>query len=65
MLFMGQKNRQHWTREDAKHSEVLTIRVEITADDLKRIGDNYWTLSVTNFDRDNVATCVLDVQYDQ
>ncbi len=63
MLFMGEKDRMHWTREDAKDGETLRIVAKISADDLKRIGDSYWTLKVTNFDRDNPATCVLDVKY--
>jgi hypothetical protein len=65
MLFMGKKNRLHWTRKDAKHGETLTITIKITADDLKVIGDNYWTLNVTNFDRQNLGNCLLDIQYDK
>ena len=64
MIFMGQKDRLHWTRMDAKNGEQLVIACDITADDLQRIGDDYWRLGVTNFDPDNVATCVLSVQYE-
>lgn len=64
MLFMGEKERLHWTREDARAGEPLRVAIEISEQDLERIGDNYWTLSITNFDRDNPAACVLNVEYD-
>jgi hypothetical protein len=64
MLFMGQKDHLHWTRQDAKGGEPLTIVCEITAEDLEKIGDDLWELRVTNFDRNSRSACVLDVQYD-
>jgi hypothetical protein len=65
LIFMGEKGRLHWTREDSKNGDPLTIVVQITAEDIKRNGDNHWTLKATNFDRDNTSTCVLSVQYEQ
>jgi hypothetical protein len=63
--FRGEKDGLHWTREDAKTGEPLTIACEITADDLQAIGDKYWVLTVTNFDAINRASCVLHVEYDR
>ena len=64
MLFMGEKNRLHWTREDAKNGEPLSVQIEITADDIEKIGDKYWTLEITNFDRGNSASGTLEVNYE-
>lgn len=64
MLFMGQKGRLHWTRQDSRNGEPMSIFVEITADDIKRMGENYWTLKVNNFDANNASSCVLDVRYE-
>ena len=61
---MGEKDRLHWTRLDAKKGEPLTITVQITEEDLEKIGDVHWTLKVTNFDRNNAAECRLQVNYD-
>ena len=63
-FFRGGINNLHWTRKDAVDGRALTIECEISADDLKRIGDDYWTLSVTNFDPINVSTGVVSVQYE-
>ncbi len=63
MLFMGQHNRLHWTRKDAKAGEPLKIAIDISADDLTAIGDRYWSLKVTNFDAASAAKCKLTVQY--
>gem|GEM_PF-1844753 len=30
---------------------------------LQAIGDRYWKLKVTNFDREHTATCVLTMDY--
>ena len=64
LLFMGEKDRLHWTRLDAKKGEPLTITVQITEEDLEKIGDVHWTLKVTNFDRNNGAECRLEINYD-
>jgi len=64
MIFRGQTGGLHGTRMDAKNGEPLTIVCEITTDDLKSIGDNYWSLGVTNFDRNSASACVLSVQYE-
>ncbi len=64
LLFMSQKGRLHWTRQDAKEGEPLTIVCEITAADIEKIGEGLWELKVTNFDRNNRSACVLDVRYD-
>ena len=65
LLFMGEKNREHWTREDAKEGEVLEISIDITEEDLKEIEDWYWVLDVTNFDRAHTAECSLRIEYQE
>ena len=65
MLFMGQRDRNHWTREDASTGEVLNIKVEITEEDIKSIGDFYWSLAVTNFDSAHPAECSLQIEYEE
>lgn len=64
LLFMGQKNRLKWTRRDAKDGAPLEISHQITEQDLKQIGDRYWMLNVTNFDRMNTARAELKIEYD-
>lgn len=64
MLFMSKKNRLHWNRQDARNGEPLVISCEITENDIRRVGDGYWTLKVTNFDSGNTASCVLTVDYE-
>lgn len=63
LLFMGEKDRLHWTRRDARDGEKLQIEAQITATDLKAIGDQTWTLRVTNFDSDSEALATLNVDY--
>jgi hypothetical protein len=62
LLFMG-KNREHWTRTDAKESEPLDIHIDITQDDIARGVGAYWRLQITNFDAEHSATCSLSIQY--
>ena len=64
MAFMGEGSGLHFTREDARAGELLAISCQITAADLKAIGNRYWSLEVTNFDRENPATCTLHVYYE-
>jgi hypothetical protein len=69
LLFMGDKDRLHWTRKDASQEEgtageTLRISADITAKDIARHGDKYWHLRVTNFDRSATASCRLKVNYD-
>ncbi len=63
LFFMGGKEHLHLTRRDAKDGEKLQIEAQITAADLKAIGDQTWTLSVTNFDSDAEASATLKVDY--
>lgn len=65
LLFMGDRNREHWTREDAGEGEDLEIHIDITEDDLQNIGDWYWYLQVTNFDTEHTAECSLTVEYEE
>jgi hypothetical protein len=65
MLFMGEKDRLHWTREDGSSGEALNIQVDISEEDIRNIGDFYWTLSVRNFDNAHAATCLLQVEYEE
>gem|GEM_PF-3456471 len=63
LLFMGEQ-REHWTREDGSDGETLTITIDITEADLQAVGDRYWKLKVTNFDREHRATCELTIDYE-
>jgi hypothetical protein len=65
LLFMGERDRLHWTREDARSGDVLNIKVDITEEDLRNIGDFYWTLDVTNFDSAHPAQCSLRIEYEE
>jgi len=62
LLFMGE-NSEHWTRKDAKNGETLRVNINITTEDIKRIGDGYWSLKVTNFDRAGGTACKLKLKY--
>ncbi len=69
LIFMGDKDRLHWTRKDASQEEgtageTLRISVNITAKDIARHGDKYWHLGLTNFDSSATASCRLKVDYD-
>ena len=65
LLFMGEKHREHWTREDAYAGEDLEISIAITEGDLREIGDWHWTLNVTNFDREHSVECSLQIAYEE
>lgn len=65
LLFMGEKNSEHWTREDAYAGETLEISLDITEADLSAMGDWYWKLKVTNFDREHTVECALQIAYDE
>ncbi len=66
LLFMGQnEGRNHWTRTDAFQGELLKIEVEISEEDIKELGDRYWTLRVTNFGDNMPAECVLTITIDE
>lgn len=69
LIFMGDNDRLHWTRKDARQNEgtageTLRISVNITAKDIARHGDKYWHLKVTNFDSSATVSCRLKVDYD-
>lgn len=65
MLFMGEDERRlHWTRRDAKLEEPLEIPIELTQQDLKDLGDGYWSLKVTNFGVNAEAKCKLTIKID-
>ena len=60
LLFTGQgESRNHWTRMDARQGETLKINAEISGEDIKKLGDRYWTLQVTNFGDNMPAECTL------
>jgi hypothetical protein len=65
LLFMGEKHREHWTREDAYAGEDLEISIDITEGDLREIGDWHWMLKVTNFDREHTVECSLQIAYEE
>jgi len=61
LLFMGE-NRRHWERKDAYRGEPLEITCDISQKDVKDIGDGYWELKITNFDRGKPAACKLVIK---
>ena len=70
-IFTGE-NREHWTRKDTYdctldkcvfEDEPLEISISITEEDIRSVGEGYWTLQVTNFDSEHTADCRLDIQY--
>ncbi len=63
VVFAGGKEHLHLTRHDAKDGEKLQIEAQITAADLKAIGEQTWVLEVTNFDSDSEASATLKVDY--
>jgi hypothetical protein len=65
LIFMGEKNREHWTREDGGDGDVQNLTIDITEEDIQAIGDWYWVLRVTNFDTDHTAACVLTIAYQE
>ncbi len=62
MLFMGEQ-REHWTRKNAQQGESLAINIEITKEDIEKIGRGYWQLKITNFDSNHTADCRLMLRY--
>ncbi len=62
LLFMGE-NKEHWTRRNGIAGMDLQINVEISAKDIQSVGEGYWSLNVTNFDRGNLAKCKLKIEY--
>jgi len=64
LLFMGEVKGTKHIRKDAKQGEPLEIAVDISEEDISILGDRYWRLKVTNFDRRNTADCLLNIQYD-
>ena len=64
LLFMGEVKGTKHIRKDAKQGEPLEIAVDISEEDISILGDRYWRLKVTNFDRGNTADCLLNIQYD-
>ncbi len=66
LLFSGQGDgREHWTRMDARQGETLTINAEISGEDIKKLGDRYWTLQVTNFGDNMPAECKLTITIEE
>ncbi|MEI8017381.1 MAG: hypothetical protein WCH39_04225 [Schlesneria sp.] len=66
LLFMGQdEDRNHWARMDALDGEALEINAEISRDDIKKLGDRYWTLRVTNFGDNVSAECKLTITIEE
>lgn len=63
MIFMGEKDRQHWTRKDSRNGDPLTITVDITEEDIKKNGDRLWSLAITNFDAQHAPHCTLHIDY--
>jgi hypothetical protein len=65
LLFMGKKNREHWTRVNARDGEVLEININITEEDINNIGEWYWALRVSNFDSEHRPECSLSIAYQE
>lgn len=66
LLFMGQnEDRTHWTRQDARQGETLKITTDISGEDIKKLGDRYWTLNVTNFGANMAVECKLTISIEE
>lgn len=62
LVFRG-KNNKHWNRQDAENGELLDLSINITQEDLKLLGNDYWELSIFNYDHKHTADCKLKIMY--
>jgi hypothetical protein len=62
LTFWGDEG-AHWTQKEARKGEGLRIEADITAEDIKRVGDEYWRLMIKNYDRSHRTTCRLKIEY--
>jgi hypothetical protein len=66
LIFMGQdEEHTHWTRQDSRQAEKLTVETEISREDILKLSDRYWTLNVTNFGAKTSAECKLTITIEQ
>ena len=61
-LFRG-RNGEHFSRKDGGDGKTLEVEAKISQSDLQAVGEGYWQLEVTNFDRANRAKCKLQLKY--
>lgn len=64
LCFQGGRQQHYWTREDAEHGETLTIAVTLRRAPIDAMAGQYWTLDVSNFDRERALSAELTVRYD-
>ena len=50
-------------RKDSNTGEDLEINAEVSEDDLRNAGDQYWVLRLANFDPDHKADCTLTIEF--
>lgn len=63
LSFVGERRGVLRTRKQGGASAPLNLAVEITEKDLKKLGDRYWRLDVSNKDPDAEADCSMEVRY--
>lgn len=62
--FSGGPKQRHWTRQDARHGETLTIAVTVGQAAIDAMAGRYWNLWVSNFDLERGLSATLNVRYD-
>jgi hypothetical protein len=63
MLLLRGENNEHYTRQDGGAGKPLEINAKVSARDIQSVGQGYWRLDVTNFDRAKRAKCKLLIEY--
>ncbi len=63
MMMTRGPGERYGVRKDATRGEVLRVQADISEDDVKDAGDDYWLLEVVNFDRNSRAKCKLLIEY--
>jgi len=67
LVFMGMGQDERWmnvTRRNAKNEEALEIVSSISQEQNEALGDRYWILNVTNFDKNRGADCELTITFE-
>ena len=63
VLLFESEDSERLTQMEARKGEELRIDADISAADVRRNEDAYWSLDVTNFDRAAGADCRLKIEY--
>ena len=66
-MFMGMGQDERWmnvTRRNARNEEMLEIVSSISPEQNEALGDRYWILNVTNFDKNSGVDCKLKISFE-